>query len=182
MAEKSFVLNNNIDSLAKDAFLILSFSFLTALSAKISFVIGLVPVTLQTFTVLLSGAFLGSKRGAMSQISYILLGLSGLPWFSLGGGLSYVLSPTFGYLLGFVAAAFLVGLLKESGWDKDLKSLFLMLFLGNAIIYLPGLAWLSFFTGPGKALNLGLYPFIVGDLVKLCSAALLIKNLHIYER
>jgi biotin transporter BioY len=184
MAEKTLIFEDKTASLAGDSFLILAFSFLTALSAKISFVIGPVPFTMQTFAVLVSGFFLGSRKGALSQLSYLFLGLAGLPWFSLGGGMAYLMSPTFGYILGFVAAAFLAGLFKESGLIKDFKSLFLMLLLCNAVIYLPGLIWLSFFVGTSQVLALGLYPFILGDLIKLSLAALLLKNqaIHIYER
>ena len=111
-----------IIALIQDAILVFAFTFLTATCAKIKIEIGPVPITGQTFVVLLSGILLGSMRGALSQVSYLLLGLTGLPLFARGGGLQYLLSPTLGYIIGFVFAAFSVGKLAEKGWDKDLKT------------------------------------------------------------
>ena len=93
-------------SLVKDIALVLSFAILTGISAKLKIEIGVVPITMQTFAVLLSGALLGKARGAASQITYLLMGLAGIPWFSRGGGIQYILSPTFGYIIGFVLAAY----------------------------------------------------------------------------
>ena len=101
--------------LAKNVILILGFAVLTGISAGLKIEIGLIPVTMQTLVVLLSGILLGAKKGAMSQITYLLAGLTGLPWFSRGGGIIYIMSPTFGYILGFVIAAYLIGSLFEKG-------------------------------------------------------------------
>ena len=95
-------IENQKFAFVKDIFLVLSFAFLTGISAKLKIEIGVVPITAQTLMVLLSGALLGSKRGALSQLTYLLGGIFGIPWFARGGGMAYLMSPTFGYILGFV--------------------------------------------------------------------------------
>jgi len=161
-------------ALVKDILLVLSFAILTGICAKLKVEIGPVPITMQTFAVLISGALLGSKRGALSQITYLLMGLAGIPWFSRGGGMSYVFSPTFGYILGFVLAAFFVGFLCERGFDRKIETTILAMIFGNILIYLPGLLWLARFVGFEKVLLVGFYPFILGDLIKLFLASLLL--------
>jgi biotin transporter BioY len=160
--------------LLKDILLVLSFTLLTAVSAKLRIEIGPIPITGQTFAVLLSGALLGSKRGALSQIFYLLGGLTGIPWFARGGGIAYLISPTFGYIGGFVLAAFVVGFLCERGFDRKIESAILAMLVGNILLYLPGLLWLAGFVGWGKVLAVGLYPFIIGDTVKLFLAGLIL--------
>lgn len=154
-------------SFAKDLVLVLVFAILTGLSSQLKIEIGAVPITMQTFVVLLSGILLGSKKGAVSQISYLLMGLSGLPWFARGGGMAYLLSPTFGYILGFVLASFVTGLLIEKGWGKNIKTMILALLTGEAAIYSLGLLWLYPFVGLEKLLIVGIYPFILGEFLKL---------------
>lgn len=165
-------------TMIKNAVLILSFSLLTGVSARAELRIGLVPITLQTFVVLLSGALLGSKKGALSQIVYMFGGLSGIPWFSMGGGVAYILSPTFGYVIGFVLAAYTVGWLFEKGWNRNLIKISLAMLVGNLIIYIPGLLWLERFVGFGKVLMIGLYPFIFGDILKLLLAGLVFSIIY----
>jgi biotin transporter BioY len=160
--------------LLKDVLLVLSFILLTAISAKLKIEIGPVPITDQTLVVLLSGALLGAKRGALSQIFYLLGGLVGIPWFSRGGGIAYLMSPTFGYIVGFVLAAYIVGFLYERGFDRKIENAILAMLVGNLLIYLPGLFWLARFVGWEKVLAVGLYPFIVGDLIKLFLAGLIL--------
>ena len=154
-------------SLIKDLVLVLVFAILTGLSAQIKVEIGTVPITMQTFVVLLSGVLLGSKKGALSQISYLFMGLVGFPWFAKGGGVGYFFSPTFGYILGFISASYLVGLLIEKGWAKEIKKSILILLVGETAIYLFGLSWLSSFVGFNRVLILGFYPFVLGDFLKL---------------
>ncbi len=130
--------------LLRDAALIVGFSCLTALLAQISFWIGPVPITGQTLAVLLAGALLGSCRGALSQLSYLAIGATAIPyWFALGGppGIARLLGPTGGYLIGFVAAAFVVGWLAERGWDRRLWTAVLAMVIGNITIYIFGLPW-----------------------------------------
>jgi len=159
-------------TVARDIVLVLSFSIITAVCAKLKVEIGVIPITMQTLAVLLSGALLGSKRGALSQITYLLMGLAGVPWFARGGGIAYILSPTFGYIVGFVLAAFLVGWLCERGFDRQVKTAILAMLIGNILLYIPGLLWLAKFIGFKKVLAVGLYPFIPGDLVKILLAGL----------
>lgn len=166
--------SNKSLAIIRDIALILSFAFLTGISAKLKVEIGIVPITMQTFAVLLSGALLGSKRGFLSQLAYLSMGLAGLPLFARGGGISYLLSPTFGYIIGFILAASLIGWLSEKGWDKNLRTAVLAMLLGNLIIYAPGLLWLAKFVGFGKVLTLGFYPFIVGDALKIILAGLVL--------
>ncbi len=164
-----------IQEIAKDAILVLSFSLLTAIFAQVSFWIGLVPITGQTFAVLLSGVLLGSIRGWLSQVVYLLVGLTGFPfWFAAGGppGIARLLGPTGGYLVGFIFAAFLVGWLTERGWDKKIKTAISAMFIGNVIIYIFGLFWLTNFVPFKGALTVGLYPFIPGDILKILLAGL----------
>jgi biotin transport system substrate-specific component len=136
--------------------------------------IGLVPVTLQTFVVLLSGILLGSKRGAVAQIAYVSAGVAGVPWFSSGGGWQYIFSPTFGYLLGFIFAAYVVGLLAERGLDRKIITSIAAMIIGNMCIYFFGLLWLSKFIPQGHLLSIGLYPFIIGDALKILAAGILL--------
>jgi biotin transporter BioY len=161
-------------ALLKDILLVLSFAILTGICAKLKIEIGVVPITMQTFAVLISGALLGSKRGALSQITYLLMGLAGIPWFSRGGGMGYVFSPTFGYIVGFVLAAFFVGFLCEKGFDRKIETAILAMLVGNILIYLPGLLWLARFVGFEKVLLVGFYPFITGDVIKLFFASLIL--------
>ena len=161
-----------IDSRVKNIALVLSFAIITALWSSLSLEIGPIPVTMQTFAVVLAGVLLGSKRGALSQVAYLAGGLAGIPWFSRGGGLVYILSPTFGYIIGFVVAAYIIGRLAEKGWDRKIKTSILAMFVGNVFLYFFGLVWLAQFVGTEVLLAVGLYPFIIGDLLKILLAGL----------
>ncbi len=149
----------------KEIVLILFFSLLTAISSKIKIEIGVVPITFQTFTVFLSGIILGSKRGALSQLTYLILGLLGLPLFSRGGGIYYIFSPTFGYIIGFIFASYISGFIKE--YKLNLLLSLLVLIFANITIYIFGLLYLINFIPKEKLLMIGLYPFIIGDLYKI---------------
>ena len=162
-------------SILKDIVLILSFAILTGICARIKVETLPVPITMQTFSVLLSGAILGAKKGALSQFSYLILGLIGVPWFSRGGGVIYIFTPTFGYLLGFILASYIVGFLCERGWDKKLETAILAMVIGNIILYIPGLLWLLKFVGVEKVLVVGFYPFIAGDLLKIFLAGFILS-------
>jgi len=160
----------------QDIILVFSFSFLTALCARIKIEIGAVPVTFQTFAVLLSGFLLGSIRGGLSQVLYLFWGLIGLPLFARGGGIQYLLSPTFGYIIGFVFAAFLVGKLAEKGWDRNFMTSIFAMIVSNALIYIFGLAWLAKFIPFENILKVGLYPFLVGDMIKILLVGLIFPS------
>ena len=162
-----------------DAVLVVGFACLTAAFAQISFWIGLVPITGQTFAVLLAGALLGSRRGALSQLSYLAIGATGIPhWFALGGpiGIARLIGPTGGYLIGFVAVAFVVGWLAERGWDRRVWTAALAMLAGEIVLFVFGLSWLAHFVPGGTVLQVGLYPFIIGDLIKVVAAALILPS------
>ena len=168
-------------NLLKDALLVVGFNLLLILSAHLSIYLWFtpVPITLQTFVVMLSGAALGSRRGALVMLLYLAEGASGLPVFAGGGSWVYLItSPTAGYLWSYPIAAFSVGFLAERGLDRSfLTSIFAML-PGTAIIYALGVTWLAVLLhiGLGKAFVLGMWPFIPGDLIKIVVAALLLPT------
>ncbi len=159
----------------RDPGLILTGTLFTALlaQAKIPLPFTPVPLTGQTFAVLLVGATLGARRGAASLGLYVALGCLGLPVFAGGaGGLAYALGPTGGYLLGFVLAAWLIGRLAERGLERRLRTAWLPFLAGTLVIYLCGAGWLSLLLDFEKALTLGVLPFLIGDAVKIVLAAL----------
>lgn len=166
--------------LGRSLALILAFSLLTALAAQVAIPLPWtpVPVTGQTFAVLLTGALLGSRLGALAMIAYLIEGASGLPFFYAGGGgVHHLLNPiTGGYLLSYPAAAFVVGILAERGWDRRFLTAAASMVLGSIVILLCGWAWLARFVGPAAAFDAGVAPFIIGDLIKLVLAAAVLPS------
>lgn len=159
--------------LRRDAILILAGSLLIALTAQIEIPMWPVPITGQTFGVLLVGALLGSRRGALGVLTYLAYGFIGLPVFAGGAaGIARLFGPTGGYLLGFVATAFVVGWLSERGWDRRTLTTAAAMVVGNLVIYTFGVTWLSTFVGWETAVNVGLVRFLVGDAVKIALAGL----------
>lgn len=156
-------------------------SALMAISAQFSrdFSFSTVPVTGQTFAVLLIGALYGSRLGAATMIAYIGEGAAGMPVFASGhGSIAAIATPSGGYLFGFIIAAFIVGWFAERGFDRS-RWIVLPMLLANAAIYVPGVIWLhQQFHIVGQpiswstALDFGLWPFIAGDLAKLVAASL----------
>jgi biotin transport system substrate-specific component len=165
-----------------DAALIVVGSLAIALCAQIA--IGYpVPITGQTFAVLMVAALLGSRRGVLCILAYLAEGLLGLPVFAQGkAGLVAFLGPTGGYLVGFVFAAWIVGALSERTWDRRVLGTAAAMVLGNLAIYACGLAWLlclaHIFAKPpgGGVLAVGLYPFLIGDVLKIALAAILLPS------
>jgi biotin transport system substrate-specific component len=162
--------------LLTDAGLVLAGTALVAGAAQISISLPFtpVPITGQTFAVLLVGATLGTVRGASSLLLYLWLGVAGAPIYAdHEHGWSAVTSANGGYLVGFVLAAALTGFLAERRWDRRLSSSIGLMLTGNVVIYLVGLPWLAIVldTDLEKTLELGLYPFIPGDTFKLYVAA-----------
>jgi biotin transport system substrate-specific component len=154
--------------------LVLAGSALIALAAQVRIPLPFspVPVTGQTFAVLLVAAALG-RLGLASVIAYLIEGAIGLPVFAGGGfGVATIVGPTGGYLIGFALAAALVGSAVERGWDRHLVTALAAMLLGEVAIYACGLAWLARFALPVPLLDAGLLPFIPGDLVKLALASL----------
>lgn len=185
--------DSRIAALARDIALMVGFAGLVALCAQIAVQTPwtTVPITGQTFAVLVTGGALGAWRGAGSLSIYMLIGMIGFPGFAPGSDvvagnwdLHFILPwdgndglvwdfPSGGYIVGFIFAAALVGFLAERQWDRK-PWVHLGFFLGNAILYIPGIAWLAYDLDVSfkKALEFGLYPFIVGDLMKLFLASL----------
>lgn len=147
-------------------------SSLVALTAQLAIPLQPVPITGQTLGILLVGALLGSKRGALALLTYLAEGAVGLPVFAGGtGGLARLMGPMGGYLLGFVIAAFLVGGLSERGWDRRFITTAIAMLVGNMAIYVLGLPWLANFIGWERAFQVGFFPFIPGDLIRIALAA-----------
>lgn len=170
--------SQKISALAYDFLLVIAGSLLIALSAKVSFPVPFspVPVTGQTFAVLLIGALYGSKRGVITILAYIAEGISGMPVFTgAGAGLAYLAGPTAGYLAGFIAAAGITGFLAEKGWDRNVVTTAAAMSLGSMAIYIFGAAWLAFYVGD-NALGLGVLPFIAGDVLKIAAAAAILPS------
>ncbi len=154
--------------------LVFAFSLLMALSAQIVLPVGPVPITGQTFVVLLTGALLGSRLGAAAMIVYLFEGAFGLPFFSAGrGGIGHLLGPTGGYLVSFPAAAFITGAFAEHGWDRRYLTAVAAMAIGSIVIMLSGWAWFSLVTNtsPLVAFQVSVLKFIPGDIIKILLAA-----------
>jgi len=156
--------------LARNAALAIVGSLIVAAAAQVNVPMIPVPMTLQSLAVLVIGAAYGSRLGAATLALYALEGAIGLPVFAEFK--SGVMLASFGYVLGFIAAAYVVGYLAERGWDRSVPKMFAAMLLGAAVLYVPGLIWLSAWIGVEKAIQFGLTPFLVGDLVKAAVAAL----------
>jgi len=161
-----------------DLALIVAGSLLIGLCAQIKIQpFGPVPITGQTFAVLMIGALLGAKRGSMAVLAYLAQGVAGLPVFAVVSGPAALLGPTGGYLVGFVPAAYVTGLLAERGWDRQIGATVLAMALGNVVIYAFGICWLCCLTGVTNAvLTTGLLPFIPSDILKIVLAAVLLPS------
>ena len=180
LADALLPANETARRIARDAVLIVGACLFTALLAQVKIPLGFtpVPITGQTLAVLLVGAALGSRRGAAAMLLYLVAG-SWLPFYA-GGASGFVWSiASGGYIVGFIPAAYVVGWLAERGWDRKPEILVAML-AGNVILYVPGLLWLSTFAPEGDklatTLEWGLYPFIIGDAIKLAAASLLLPG------
>jgi biotin transport system substrate-specific component len=172
--------------LATDALLVLTGSLLVAGFAQLYVTLPFtpVPITGQTLAVLFVGGALGATRGGLSLLVYLGWIAIGLPFAAEGQGGSDLLamgSATGGYIWGFVIAAALVGFLAERGWDRDLGRAWAAMLLGSIVIYLMGVSWLAAALdipvsaeGPqlNDALEFGLYPFVIGDVLKLLIAGI----------
>ena len=150
-------------SLTRNLFLSLGFAIITALSAQIRVVIPIspVPITGQTFVVLLAGLVLGSTFGAVSMLMYLFIGMSGLPFFSAGvAGLAILKSPTIGYIIGFFLAANVIG--------RFANKPILGIALGSVLIYICGVIGLILIlnVSVSNAITIGVVPFIIGDVIK----------------
>ncbi|HZG51074.1 MAG TPA: biotin transporter BioY [Pyrinomonadaceae bacterium] len=164
----------------KSITLVVAFSLFIALSAQVVVPLPFtpVPITLQTFAVLLTGALLGSRLGAAALLLYLVEGASGLPFFrgGNGGALYLAFSPTAGYLLAYPAAAFVTGWLAERGWDRKFLTAAAAIGIGSIIILFGGWLGLLRFYAAGQAFALGVAPFVVGDIVKIALAAAVLPS------
>lgn len=161
------------EGFGRDLTLVIGGSLLIAVAAQIRIALPFtpVPVTGQTFAVLLIGALLGARRGAAAAMTYLSLGIMGLPVFSAAPpGPAALVSPTAGYLAGFVAAAWVTGTLSERGWDRRPWTAAAAMMIGSLVIFSCGLLWLGRFTGWDNVLQTGLFPFIPGDVLKIALA------------
>jgi biotin transport system substrate-specific component len=170
VAYPSDVIFQKQSSWLQDLFLIGMGSVLISLCASISIKLPFtpVPLALAPHLCLALGVMLGSKRGALAVLAYLLQGVMGLPAFALGASrLLHLLGPRGGYLLGYVAATYVTGYLIEKMQERTAYKTFLALATGNGIIYLLGVSQLSLFIGFKSAVLLGMLPFLLGDALKL---------------
>ncbi len=151
-------------------------SLILIASAQIKVPIGPVPISMQSFAVLLIGASYGMRLGGATILLYLSYGIMGLPVFATGGGALILVGPTGGYLLGFYFAAVLAGFLAERGFDKSFAKMIALGLISTSVIYLLGLLQLALIIGWDKPiLEYGLLPFIYGDCLKILLVAAVIR-------
>ena len=160
-------------ALVRDIVLVVAAAALTGIAAQVSIPLPFtpVPISLQTFTVLLAGAALGPIRGGLSMVLYLGAGVAGAPWFSeQQSGWEFA---SFGYIVGFVIAAVVVGVLARRGTDRTVLGAVWLMALGNLVIYAIGVAWLANWLAVDlpTALEYGVWPFLIGDGLKIALAA-----------
>lgn len=176
---------------AVDAGLVLAGVALVALLAKVSFFIGPIPITGQTLGVIVVGAALGSRRGAAALTAYMLAGLAGLPVFAGAiAGPAYVLAPSFGFVIGFIPAAFVAGWFAERAWDRKPLLAFVGFVAASVIPFLVGVPYLALILAAvlgqqvtlAGVLDMGIWPFIVPGIIKAAAAALVIPGAWLLVR
>ncbi|WP_312676103.1 biotin transporter BioY [Microbacterium sp.] len=170
-------------AIALDAGLVVAGATVVALLAQVEVPLWPVPITGQTLAVVVVGAALGARRGAAALVTYLLAGLAGLPVFAgFTGTVAAVAKPSFGFVIGFVFAAFVAGWFAERAWDRRPLLAFVGFVAASAIPFVFGIPYMAFILnvvgggafGIGEILQFGLWPFIVGGLIKAALAALLI--------
>ncbi len=164
----------------KELPLLIGFNLILVATAYISFNLPFspVPITGQTFGVLLIAMALGRVRAVGVVTAYLLEGIAGIPVFAGGtAGLPIILGPTGGYLIGFLAGAYVIGGLADKGWDKSYLKSILAMIIGSAIIFAFGLAGLAMFVPANVLLTMGLYPFLPGSVVKITLAAVILPSI-----
>ncbi len=168
----------------RDMVLVALFAALTAIGAFLKVPIGPAPISLQNFFSMTAGALLGARLGALSQAIYVAMGLLGVPVFTSGGGPSYVLNPTFGFLLGFVLCAWVIGRMTE-GKKPEMKRFLAASVVGSALVYLLGVPWLYLvltkISGVEmtllKAIKVGCLVFLPGDALKVFAVSWLASQI-----
>jgi len=158
------------------------FAALMVVGAYIKIPFPFLPVTLQGFFCAFAGILLGARLGLMSQLVYILMGLIGLPVFSNGGGVTYVLNPSFGYIIGFALAAYIIGLLSEKIGTGTLRNTLISLYSGLFVIYLIGLGYayaisLVYLGKPNTAfVSMTIVPYLLKDMILFTLAGVVVKS------
>jgi biotin transport system substrate-specific component len=168
----------------RDVAVILGSSIIIALFAPISIRLPFtpVPIATQAHVILLLSCLLGSKRASMAVLTYLFQGAIGLPVFAGGGaGIMVLAGPTGGYLLGYLAAAFVTGFMMERITERTPSKAFAAMGVGNLVVYLFGLPWLSRYVGWQGAFVLGMLPFLIGDMLKLVVATKSLKGLRFFN-
>ncbi len=159
----------------RNVILAIAGTLLLTLSAKVQVPFWPVPMTMQTFAVLVIGIIFGPRLGVATVALYLAEGVMGLPVFAgtpaQGIGLAYMMGPTGGYLVGFLASAALVGFLARKGWDRSVPLTLAAMVLGTAVIFLFGLTWLSSLIGFNTAIQAGLLPFLPAEAFKITLGA-----------
>ncbi|WP_417247723.1 biotin transporter BioY [Celeribacter sp.] len=176
---EAFGANEGAALRAKQVALVVAGVMILAISAKISVPMWPVPITMGTFAVLSLGAAYGPRLGFVTIALYMALGALGFDVFAgssaEASGIAYMMGGTGGYLVGYVLATVALGMAARAGWDRSPLKMAGAMLLGNAIIYVPGLAWLAVLYGVDKPiLAWGLTPFLIGDVLKLALAAMLL--------
>jgi biotin transport system substrate-specific component len=161
-------------NLVKQAALVIGGSLLLAASAHVKVPFWPVPMTMQTFVVLMIGATLGRNLAIATVAAYLVEGAAGLPFFAAGGGIAILAGPTAGYLIGFLVAAGLVGHLANRGMGRSVASAIPIFIAGDVAIFLCGVAWLSHLVGIEAAITGGLVPFLLAEVVKIALACALL--------
>ena len=154
------------------------FAAVCAVCSQLTIPIQPVPITLGTFAALMAGGFLGKRYGLISLVIYLILGMAGVPVFSMmRAGFSVLAGPSGGFIIGFAPMAFVVGLVMEK-WGDSFKNMLLATVLGTAVCYAMGLAWFMFLTGTGiwSAMVMCMFPFLPGDLAKIVLASFLVSK------
>jgi biotin transport system substrate-specific component len=150
--------------------LVLAGSAVLAISAHIQVPFWPVPMTMQTFAVLMIGAAFGARLGIATILAYLVEGAVGLPVFATGAGLAYMAGPTAGYLAGFLLAAMIVGSWADRSQSRSVLTMLIAFLAGELAILALGTGWLAFLIGPEKALSVGLLPFLPGEAAKAALA------------
>ena len=179
----NFKINKRLLSFTYDCLFIIMGVFLLAVSSRIiiPLVFTPIPVTLQTFSVLVISMLYGKKLSFITIFSYLIIGALGFPVFQNGNsGMVYLISgPTLGYNIGFLFSAYTIGVLAENGYyNKTSYAALYYMLIGNLIIYIFGLTWLSKFIEIKKLLQCGFFPFIIGDVFKIFLSTLLVQKFY----
>ncbi len=166
------------ETIFRKVVMILAGSMLITLGARLSVPMWPVPMSLQTLAILLVGFGLGSKLGAAAVMVYLAKGAMGLPVFVAGGGMVFLTGPTAGFLFGFVALAYLAGLAVEHGLARGVLRTGVVAIALTLALYVPGVLWLTAITplDVQGAINVGMLPFVAGDVIKAAMAALMVTG------